>query len=229
MLIAITPRVRYRPTARCARCTVSSLFSAVPRVTDRGEFRQLSANLLNSNLTGSHLPPLVPPYTLYPRPSSKSTGLTLPRIELYRRPETLSPPSPRFLTLPCPVFFHPLPSHEEEKEIRRFVAVRSRVESDRRNLWKRKEKRLERVIGKLKSLLDNISFKIQILFSIYILGFLVNWNNNKKAQDDYYVLSFAFFYLLVFKKRLSFFTRYVNAHRAHFALCKIILLQYTVL
>lgn len=100
MLIAITPRVRYRPTARCARCTVSSLFSAVPRVTDRGEFRQLSANLLNSNLTGSHLPPLVPPYTLYPRPSSKSTGLTLPRIELYRRPETLSPPSPRFLTNP---------------------------------------------------------------------------------------------------------------------------------
>lgn len=48
------------------------------------------------------------------------------------------------------------------------------MESDRRNLWKRKEKRLERVIGKLKSLLDNISFKIQILFSIYILGFLVN-------------------------------------------------------
>lgn len=48
------------------------------------------------------------------------------------------------------------------------------MESDRRNLWKREEKRLERVIGKLKSLLDNISFKIQILFSIYILGFLVN-------------------------------------------------------
>lgn len=43
-----------------------------------------------------------------------------------------------------------------------------------RNLWKREEKRLERVIGKLKSLLDNILFKIQILFSIYILGFLVN-------------------------------------------------------
>lgn len=118
MLIAITPRVRYRPTARCARCTVSSLFSAVPRVTDRGEFRQLSANLLNSNLTGSHLPPLVPPYTLYPRPSSKSTGLTLPRIELYRRPETLSPPSPRFLTLPCPVFSTPF---QVTRRKRRFV------------------------------------------------------------------------------------------------------------
>lgn len=48
------------------------------------------------------------------------------------------------------------------------------MESERRNLWKREEKRLERVIGKLKSLLDNILFKIQILFSIYILGFLVN-------------------------------------------------------
>lgn len=229
MLIAITPRVRYRPTARCARCTVSSLFSAVPRVTDRGEFRQLSANLLNSNLTGSHLPPLVPPYTLYPRPSSKSTGLTLPRIELYRRPETLSPPSPRFLTLPCPVFSTPF---QVTRRKRRFVDS-SRwdrgLESERRNLWKREEKRLERVIGKLKSLLDNISFKIQILFSIYILGFLVNWNNNKKSARWLLCFIFRFFLSPVFKKRLSFFTRYVNAHWAHFALCKIILLQYTVL
>lgn len=36
----------------------------VPRVTGRAEFRQLCANLLNSNLTGSHLPPLVRACTL---------------------------------------------------------------------------------------------------------------------------------------------------------------------
>lgn len=51
--------------------------------------------------------------------------------------------------------------------------MRSRVESDRRNLWKREEKRLERVIGKLKSLLDNVSFKIQrnIILYLYSSGF----------------------------------------------------------
>lgn len=48
------------------------------------------------------------------------------------------------------------------------------MESDRRNLWKREEKRLERVIGKLKSLLDNVSFKIQwgnIILYLYSSGF----------------------------------------------------------
>lgn len=69
-----------------------------------------------------------------------------------------------------------------------------------------------------------LRFKYYFLF--IFLGFWLIEIIIKKAQDDYYVLSFAFFYLLVFKKRLSFFTRYVNAH---FALCKIILLQYTVL
>ena len=88
------------PTARCsvhdARC--SPLF-AVPRVTDHRVPRQLYANLLNSNLTGSHLPPLVPADGVYLIPSAPCASSTpavratstLPRIELYRRLETLNP------------------------------------------------------------------------------------------------------------------------------------------
>lgn len=70
MLIAITPRVRYRWLLG-ARCTVHGVpYSRCPawRTT---EFRQLCANLLNSNLTGSHLPPLVRPYTLYSTPCTR--------------------------------------------------------------------------------------------------------------------------------------------------------------
>lgn len=71
MLIAITPRVRYRAGARCPAWRAT-------------ELRQLCANLVNSNLTGSHLPPLVraarPPYLV--------RQVVPPGIELYRRSET---------------------------------------------------------------------------------------------------------------------------------------------
>lgn len=70
MLIAITPRVRYRAGARCPAWRAT-------------ELRQLCANLLNSNLTGSHLPPLVRaarPYLV--------RQVVPPGIELYRRSET---------------------------------------------------------------------------------------------------------------------------------------------
>lgn len=60
MLIAITPRVRYRAGA--------------PRSAWRAtELRQLCANLLNSNLTGSHLPPLVRAATTVPSQAGSST------------------------------------------------------------------------------------------------------------------------------------------------------------
>lgn len=60
MLIAITPRVRYRAGARCSAWRAT-------------ELRQLCANLLNSNLTGSHLPPLVRAATAVPSQAGSST------------------------------------------------------------------------------------------------------------------------------------------------------------
>jgi len=60
MLIAITPRVRYQTGARCSAWRAT-------------ELRQLCANLLNSNLTGSHLPPLVRAATAVPSQAGSST------------------------------------------------------------------------------------------------------------------------------------------------------------
>lgn len=70
MLIAITPRIRYRAGARCPAWRAT-------------ELRQLCANLLNSNLTGSHLPPLVRAARSY-----LVRQVVPPGIELYRRFET---------------------------------------------------------------------------------------------------------------------------------------------
>lgn len=106
-----------------ADCTMHPPYSRCP-AWRTAEFRQLSANLLNSNLTGSHLPPLVPPYTLYPLPqvnriNSATNWIISPRHYLR--------PVPTILKLP--VSFHPLPSRtkRERRSVGRFVAVRSNI------------------------------------------------------------------------------------------------------